>query len=106
MINEFKNPSSYFWEQALKNHYLSGLLFGYGEENITYFLNRMATQNKKVQFSEDYNPSATVNNFPIPLFALCPEDKTAALYQKQREKIKSVYQDKNIIDVTIHRLMN
>lgn len=104
VIEEFKDPSSYFWKKAFEDHYLSGLLFGYGQENITHFLNHMKIQDKKIQFSDVYNPSATVNNFSIPSFALSPNDKTANLYSEQRTKIRSVYQYRNIIDVTIQRL--
>jgi hypothetical protein len=105
VIEEFKDSSSYFWNKVFEDHYLSGLLFGYGEENIAYFLDCMATQNTKIHFSDEYNPLATVNNFPLPSFALSAEDKTSDCYREQRIKIKKLCQDKDIIDLTIQRLM-
>jgi len=38
VIQQFKDPQSSFWSKAFADHYLSGLLFGYGEENIVHFI--------------------------------------------------------------------
>lgn len=105
VIKEFKILHSSFWEQVFTDHSLSGLLFGYGEENIAYFSDHMENQEEENQFSDKYNPLATSKDFPIPIFAISSEDKTAAHYLEQRMKIQSIYRNKDIVDVTIQRLM-
>jgi hypothetical protein len=106
VVHEFGNPRSSFWSQVLADHYLTGLLFGYGEENITHFLDRITDQEGDRQFSDEFDASATPTKFPIPMFAISSEDKTAARYREQRKRIQSEYCGKDIVDVTIKRLAN
>jgi hypothetical protein len=103
VIEEFRNPTSLFWEQAFSDHYLAGLLYGYGEENISNFLDH--NQDGKRESSDQYDPFATAANFPIPRFAVSAQDKTSARYREQRKTIQAVYQDKDIVDVTIRHLL-
>ncbi len=105
VIHEFKDPASSFWGRVLSDHVLSGLLLGYGEENIDYFLDRLKTDNGTIRFSDDYDPTASSDHFPLPIFALSPEDKTTDRYREQRTKIRHIYQDRDIIDVTFQRLI-
>ena len=105
VISEYKDPESPFWEKIYTDHYLSGLLYGFGEENITYFLNKIETQERRSDCSEEDNPFATIDNLPIPIFAMSPQDKTCNKYREQRTKIQSIYQNKDIVDVTLKRLM-
>jgi len=104
VIEEFRDPQSYFWKRVLEDHYLSGLLFGYGEENISHFLNGMDTEIEN-QFSDQTDQLVTQNKFPIPIFAVSSQDKTSAHYRKQRLAIQKIYQDKDIVDVTVGRLL-
>ncbi|MDE3046490.1 MAG: hypothetical protein KGJ02_07590, partial [Verrucomicrobiota bacterium] len=101
VIHEFKNPNSLFWEKVFKDHYLSGLLFGYGQENVAYFDCEKALPT----FSEKYNPSATPTNFSLPVFAISPTDQTTERYRQQRVQIQHIYQNQDMIEVTLHRLI-
>jgi hypothetical protein len=106
VIQEFRDPQSSFWKQVLADHYLSGLLFGYGEENIAHFLNLMDNEGIENQFSDQTDQLATANKFPIPIFAISPQDKTTAHYRKQRKSIQEIYRGKDIVDVTLRRFID
>jgi hypothetical protein len=103
VIQEFSDPHSSFWNQVFLDHYLSGLLYGFGEENIVHFLNRMEDQEIEARFSDENDDEATPSKFPIPIFAMSAQDKTSARYQEQRKIIQEIYRGKDIVDVTLRR---
>ena len=104
VIRDFSNPKSIFWDRVFEDHYLSGLLFGYGEENIAHFLGRTIDRKSSRQFSDEFDAAATSTKFSIPILAVSEQDKTSARYREQRKKIQSIYLGKDIVNVTIKRL--
>lgn len=88
------------WRTILTDHYLSGLLYGYGEENIAYFLKEY---DEKV-FSECFEGNISCENFPIPIFASTEGDQRSKEYKRQREKIKKLFRGKDFLDVTLKKL--
>jgi hypothetical protein len=106
VIQQFIDPASCFWNKVLADHYLTGLLFGYGEENIKHFVDRIKKQERASQFSDEFDPSATSAKFPIPVFAVSAGEKTTSRYRKQKKRIQKEYRDKDIVEITLHRLVN
>ncbi len=106
VIQQFKDPQSSFWRKAFADHYLSGLLFGYGEENIAYFMDPMKDREIENEFSDESDPCATAGKFPIPIFATSACDQTSKRYREQREAIQEIYRGKDIVDVTMQRYCN
>lgn len=90
------------WQSLFKNHYLAGMMYGFGEENIQEFC--MGNNPKK--FSAEPIMGATSTNFTIPTFAVSPDDKTCSKYEKQREQIKEIFRDKKVLSVTIDKLLS
>jgi hypothetical protein len=100
VLKEINNPNSIFWNRSFEDHYLAGLLHGYGEENSRHFqkvMNREITP----RFSKDFEGEITTENFPLPVFALSENDPATEKYQKQREKIKKIYRKNNFLKVTL-----
>lgn len=105
MIQEFKNPESSFWRRVFADHYLSGLLYGFGEENVAYFLTHQSFDEEK-SFSDEPDNFATSIKFPIPIYAMSVDDKTAPRYRDQRKIIQNIFRNKEIVDVTIQKLLD
>jgi hypothetical protein len=98
-----KNPQSDFWTKVLTDHYLMGLLHGYGKENSSYFIqSHVGTETENPV--EPLIGSVTPQNFPLPIYAPSQNDSVKEKYQQQREEIKKIYKDKNFLDVTLTRL--
>ncbi len=98
-----KNPKSDFWNKALEDHYLMGLLHGYGKENSSYFIQLQEGTETRNPF-EEFIGSISSQNFPLPIYAPSQNDLTKQKYQQQREEIKKIYTNKNLLDVTLTRL--
>lgn len=88
------------WKKVLTDHYLSGLLYGYGEENISYFLKG---DDEKV-FSECFEGNISCEDFPIPIYASVKGDQVSKEYIKQRAEIKKIFQGKDFVEVTLKKL--
>lgn len=101
VLFELKKPNVEIWNSLIKDHYLTGILYGFGQENCKAFCN---TDSKRV-FSEQFEGAATKSDFPIPIFAISKNDSTVQKYRKQREKIKEIYKDKTILEVTLKALL-
>ena len=97
LLHELKNSNADLWNRIFSDHYLAGLFYGFGIENIEVF----CRENKNRIFSESFEDVASKRNFPIPIYAISKKDKTSSKYREQREKIKKKYKSKRIIEVTI-----
>ncbi len=102
-LEELEDPHSFFWETVFADHELSGLLYGYGEENIETF---GKPSSAKAQFTEDVQSYAKINSshFPLPIYAVSKHDTTTRKYIKERKKIQQIYRNKNFFDVSVKRL--
>ena len=98
-----------FWDKAFNSSILSGILFGFGEQNSFFFhwkaeesfpLNRRFIHNNKLRFDQ------TIDNFGIPIFATFTdlEDPVIEKYKKEREQIKALYKDKDFLETTLKQL--
>ncbi len=103
VINELDNPKSIFWNEAFKNHYICGLLHGYGEENSAHF-KRIMSGEIKASFSEKFEDSITQDNFPLPIFAVADNESMVKKYRQQRSHIQKIYRDKNFLKTTLEFL--
>lgn len=101
---EVKNPKSFFWKKILTDHYLMGLLHGYGEKNSIYFGKLLENLGSPIPFTELRGPFSP-DNFPLPVYASSQQgDSKKRSYEKQREKIKKIYKNKDFVEVTLKRL--
>lgn len=100
---EIRNPKSAFWNSMLHDHYLMGLLHGYGKENSSYFTKLLEGKESPHPFETVEGPFS-IENFPLPIYAHTPNDSISRKYQQQREEIKKIYENKNFLDVTLNRL--
>lgn len=101
-LEELDNPHSKLWEKILGDHYLIGAFYGFGEENMRYFL----TSRDQNLFSEHFEGIATKDDFPIPIYATADpvNDATTVKYRKQRKEIKHIFKDKDVVDFTLAEL--
>ncbi len=103
ILSEIEDPKSIFWDRAFENHYLSGLLHGYGEENSRYFT-RVAKGEVKPVFSDHQNRTVSNEKFPLPIFAITDDDQQCEKYKEQRIKIQQIYRNKNFLKKTLELL--
>lgn len=100
MLLELKRPNLRIWNVLFKDHFLAGILYGFGEENCKAFCDLP----DKRFFSQLFEKKASKSDFPIPIYVISEKDLTSKKYQKQREKIKKNYKNKSILDVTLRAL--
>lgn len=104
IIHRLTDPKSRFLEAVFSDHYLSGLLHGYGEENSRIFAEgflkeKLHTVLEQPQVSAEN--SMTHEYFPLPTYAASKNDPMQAKYEKQRKEIQNIYRGGNIIDITL-----
>ncbi len=120
VVLEIPNKSSDFWEklETSKNSFLIwGLLFGYGKQNASLFNWKYQSLNKPSEdfvqriYNKPSNPSPkgqtnlSVNNFLLPSFiSFTEDDETVYNYQSEREKIRRIYKNKDLLKITLEKL--
>ena len=97
MLSELKKPNRALWQTLFEDHYLAGLLYGYGKDNVEHF----CRNNCRQSFSESFEGVATKENFPIPVYAISKSDKTTNKYEKLRENIKKKYRGRDTVEFTL-----
>jgi hypothetical protein len=95
LLEELKKPDVKLWRLILKDHFLAGMLYGYGEENSKMF----TVQKKRFFTNKNFRGKVTRDNFPIPHFAIAKDDKTSKKYKKQRGKIKQTIKNRSLTQV-------
>lgn len=105
-LQDLQNPKSSFWHNILADHYLMGLLHGYGKENSDYFIQVLegvepANLSEKFHFTQG---PCTLDNFPLPVYASLEADPVRDKYEEQRETIKKNYKNRNFLRVTLNQL--
>ncbi|NGX60200.1 MAG: hypothetical protein KR126chlam3_01369 [Chlamydiae bacterium] len=112
---EIGNYSSEFWKTIKKNHYLMGLLFGFGEKNSKFFQweqeksisfpFRVASYNspwlKKRRFSK-FAVEEKIENLSIPQFIVYqPVDEAVEKYLLEKERIIQIYKNRDFAETTV-----
>lgn len=121
ILDSIEDKNSVFWNKVLTNHYLHGLLLGYGERNAYLFnwvrkealplesvsilrfpelsrLNQYAKQTLKKKIS--------IEDLPIPYFVSFEiNDEEVERYSKEREKIINFMKDKDLTSFVLECLL-
>lgn len=106
---------SQFWDAIFSNSILVGILCGYGEQNAFFFhlahndntnLPQGFRNSLNFHFSSDAAIKQNIHNLGIPTFASFSdlEDPVIDRYKQEQAAIKTLYKDKNFLDVTICKL--
>jgi hypothetical protein len=110
-VLEFEDLSSIFWKKVLSNHYLCGILYGYGERNSYFFSYEMAHKNSFVKKSKPSPVNfhdVTMDNIKLPAFTsyseAFEEDPITIKYKKERENIQAYLKDKNFLEEVLKKL--
>ncbi|MES2345835.1 MAG: hypothetical protein V4494_07860 [Chlamydiota bacterium] len=99
LLSELKKPNTTLWQALFKDHYLAGLLYGFGQQNAQMFCNKDSQM-----ISEEFTEVASKEHFPIPVYAASENDEMTRKYKNQREAIKKVYQEGSVLEVTLKTL--
>lgn len=102
LLLHLRAPESAFWKKMEEDAAFAGIMYGYGRENIAYFL---STPGEK-HFSDRFSSSADSLDFPLPIFASVSNSPTVEQYRQARTKIIEHYQQGHMLDLSIARLLN
>ncbi|MBX9744325.1 MAG: hypothetical protein K2X08_03840 [Chlamydiales bacterium] len=101
-LEELDQPDSVFWNSVFKDHYLCGLLYGYGESNAKHFTETIISHKNPQNFSENL-PDELIK---LPIYALSEIDTQTTHYKNEKKRIEKIYQGKDSIQVTLNQLRN
>jgi hypothetical protein len=120
-VFEIENRDSPFWKGVTHNHFLLGILLGFGKDNA-YFYECMREFDQKQSKMGDFIRSlparvyeerdlpfqSNLQNFVLPIFAsygLYPNDKQLfEQYKKEQKQIKALYRGRDEVDVALEWL--
>ncbi len=113
IVDSISDEDNIFWQKVFKNHFLLGILLGYGEKNAYLFdwarrnslpletieikrfseMSRLALHSKEI-----FKKTVTVNDLVIPYFASFEiADQEMERYVREKEKIVNFLKDKDLI---------
>lgn len=106
---------SEFWNKALNNSVLVGLLYGFGLENSCSFKWKHGKHpaiyddfcnSLKFRFSDHNMHNASIAHFSLPIFASFSEGKDEVIekYKNEREMIRQSYRGKDFLNLTLEKL--
>lgn len=112
VVNEIFDASSPFWNKVFSNHFLLGILLGYGKKNSFIFscnskvetevissLNEI--QKTNVQLSEN----VSISDLQPPMFlSFAIYDEEIQKYSHEKEKIVEFYKDRDFKEMTLELL--
>ncbi|MEX0962105.1 MAG: hypothetical protein WDZ28_04525 [Simkaniaceae bacterium] len=102
---EFEKEDSIFWKKLFANHFLQGILYGFGLENAYFFSQENQRKGEKSIESVFKRRSLPVNDgiIEIPRFASYQveegEDLVIARYQKERTEIQKKIIENNWVEL-------
>lgn len=115
VVFDFENPHSVFWDKIFQDHYLSGILFGFGERNAFFFSEQLRLE-KERGVSLD-NSSLFLSNhmlqkqrdslkkFPIPAFRSYEEagqqDPIVLKFLDERQTIIKRFKHNNFQEIVL-----
>ena len=113
IIDSIGNETNVFWQKVFKNHFLLGLLLGYGEKNAYLFdwIRRNsvplesivihlfpATSRLECHTTEIFKKNVTIADLVIPYFASFEiDDQELERYVKEKKKIVSFISDQELV---------
>jgi hypothetical protein len=104
LLYELKKPNRKVWKSIFSNHYLSGLLHGFGEQNASSFC-RYYSEKFPRTWSEIFEGPITQEHFPIPIFASFEHpDEAVEKFKKERTHIQEIYRNGNMMEITLKAL--
>lgn len=110
IVFSIDSGDSVFWKTCFKDHYLSGLLYGFGKENSKLFSWEMVNKKPGKARSDSCSQSPVVNNpsisqlLPPSFVVYSPLDEKLLLYKSMREEIIKLYDGKDFKEVTLKLL--
>lgn len=121
ILSTIEDKNSTFWKKVFTNHYLHGLLLGYGEKNA-YLFNWVRTETlplesiSMLRFPElsrldqhakqTFKKKISIEDLPIPYFVSFEiNDEEVERYSKEREKIISFLKNKEFTSFILKYLL-
>lgn len=104
---EFEDPESVFWNKVFDNHFLLGILYGYGQENSQHF----AQEEESGPFSgigvEPDGEGGSIEAIPLPTYrSYRSQDPLVKRYHKKRRKIQKDLKGKDLLDAILKRIFS
>lgn len=116
IVFEVENKDSEFWKTVMQHHALQGILLGFGRDNAWFFEWKLRHKDEKdkmgnflASLPEKFIEEADIENynsqnFLLPIFTiygLHPDTLLIEKYEKEKERIKSLYKGRNEVDVAL-----
>ncbi len=114
---DFEDPESPFWDQIFSNHFLQGILFGFGDRNSYFFYRHFKqshTDNNSCLFVSqpvsDEAEGGDIKNIQLPRFRsyVLPygEDPVVTKYKKEKKRIQQELQGQDFFEAVLERLFD
>ena len=110
IVYSIDSVDSEFWKICFSDHYLAGLLYGFGKSNAKLFSWERKNKKPGKARGSSCNRSPVVNNPSMiqllpPSFAIySPLDEKLLFYRNIREEIIKLYEGKDFMEVTLKLL--
>ncbi len=110
MVYSIDSADSEFWKACFSDHYLSGLLYGFGQSNSKLFAWEWEKKKPGKARVGSYNGPIEVNNpdvtqlSPPSFIVYSPLDEKVLFYRNMREKIIELYEGKDFKELTLKLL--
>ncbi len=118
ILTEIENLDSFFWDKVFHNHYLFGLVLGFGEKNS--YLYHWADKNLKpdqlqticpnllnIEVVDDlfFQKNLKISDLQLPLFGVYSiYDETLEQYRCERERIKQHFHGQDFVQLVLEHL--
>lgn len=122
VVMDFENPDSPFWKKALTNHYLLGILYGFGERNAYFFSARHNYKEERgitkeqhplfatepdIYLRHGFNEDGSIEYLAVPGFksfkVALGEDPVVSQFKKEREVIIEQLRGKNFVEEVLKK---
>lgn len=103
-IEELTKEGSRFWNNVLTDHFLAGIAYGYGLENVLRFTDNLRAFKEEGKASDEFLKHPSPREFSLPIFKIYENKQVIEKYKIQKESILYKYRDRPFLEVTMERL--
>ena len=108
VVYEIQDLESQFWNKVLAHSALHGILYGFGVKNALafqwkYWEEAPFLREASPHASNTFQKRASMNDFPIPAFAVFNDHAIVEKYKQERKIIQKLYHGRDFLELTLEQ---